>query len=199
MLPTEKSVSGVTGACGDRTAEPDCPAQSEPSGKTTAAETPGQPPVARMPPRAFCRAAAVASSRWARGETGATSCDVGTGTMLASGAAGLGEAVAIDEATDVAASDPLGAAVGVVEPHATTIATRRRPAAALAGANVLVRSARLRVTPSMVSEKVAAPALSRRGRLPLWFRPGRPGPGRPRDAPSVVRRRRRCEAASGRC
>src|ERR1035437_2302956 len=119
-----------------------------------------------MLPRAVCRAAAVASSRCAAGGTGATSCDVGTGTMLATGVAGLAEAVAgaMDEVTDVAASDPLGAAVGVVEPHATTIAARSRPAAALAGANVLVRSARLRVTPSMVSEKVAAPALSRRGR-----------------------------------
>src|SRR5450759_3000572 len=201
MLPTEKSVSGVTGACGDRTAEPDCPAQSEPSGKTTAAETPGQPPVARMPPRAFCRAAAVASSRWARGETGATSCDVGTGTMLARDPAGLGETVAgaMGEVPDVAASDPLGDTVGAVVPHATTIAARSRPAAALAGARVLVRSTRMRVTRSMVSEKVAAPALSRRGRLPVWFRPGRSDPGRPRDAPSGVRRRRRCEAASGRC
>jgi hypothetical protein len=95
--------------------------------------------------------------------------------MLASGAAGLGEAVAgaMDEVTDVAASDPFGAAVGAVVPQATTTAARNRPAAALVGAKVIVRSARMRVTPSMVSEKVANPTLSRRGRLPSWFRPGR--------------------------
>src|SRR5450759_958317 len=101
-----------------------------------------------MLPRAFCRAATVASSRCAAGGAGATSCDVGTGTMLASDAAGLGEAVAgaMDEVTDVAASDPLGTAVGAVVPHAATIAARSRPAAAWAGAKVLVRSARMRVT-----------------------------------------------------
>jgi hypothetical protein len=105
---------------------------------------------------------------------------VGTGSILASGAAELGEAVAAAEAMgevpDVAASDLTGDAVGAVVPHAATITASTSPAAALAGAHVFVRSGRMRVTPSMVSEKVAAPALSRRGRLPLWFRPSRSDP-----------------------
>src|ERR1035437_303240 len=156
-----------------------------------------------MPPSAFCRAAAVASSRWARGEAGATSCDVGTGTMLASDAAALAEdvaeAVAKAEAEAEALGDPLGGVVGAGEPHAPTISARSKAVAVVLGADFLVRSARMRVTPSMVSEKVTAPALSRRGRLRLWFRPVRSEPGRPRDALCEVRRRRRWGAASRRC
>ena len=41
MLAIEKSVSAVTAVFGDRTAVPDCPVQTDPSGKTIAADTPG--------------------------------------------------------------------------------------------------------------------------------------------------------------
>jgi hypothetical protein len=129
----------------------------------------------RIEARAFCRAAAVEPSSCVAGEAGAANCDVGTGSILASGAAELGAGVpvavaeAIGEGPDVAAGDPFGDAVGAVVPQAATITARIRAAAALTGPNLFARSGRIGFTWSMVSEKVAALALSRRGRLPLWF------------------------------
>ena len=81
MLPTEKSVSVVSGVAGERIAAPETPVQVEPSGNTIAAETPGYLPPLRMPFREAWRAVAFAGSRLAANELGAASREVGTGTI----------------------------------------------------------------------------------------------------------------------
>jgi hypothetical protein len=130
MLPTEKRVSIVTGVEDDATAVPDTPVHISPSGNITAAETPGNLPLLRMPLRAVCRALAVAASRWAAYATGAASCEVGTGTIEMFGVAVAAGARGDGVADGAAAPVPVGDGVVVALPHATTTATSNIPAAA---------------------------------------------------------------------
>jgi hypothetical protein len=133
----EKSVSAVTGVCGERIAFPDWPVQSDPSGKTIAAETPGYEPPARMASSSFCSAAAVTAVRPAGAGPGVANREVGTGTIVR----GMtdAEAVALG-ATDIATVG-VGVGVGggvmtgdgVVVPHAATAAISTRAAATQAG------------------------------------------------------------------
>src|ERR1035437_1803483 len=121
MLPTEKSVSAVTGAALEMTPTPDWPVHVDPSGKAIAAWTPGSFASVRIESRASVRAASVVAPRWAIGAVVARSSrGIGTGTIV-----GVGTAVGVAVANSDAVGDAVGVGLGVTRPHA---ATSRPPA-----------------------------------------------------------------------